>query len=67
MTKRKSKTFLVGVIERAISYYEVRAEDARTTAAVDFQHGLQPGGAVEVVNGKAGDTIAQVEDTRRAA
>src|SRR5271170_7738880 len=32
MTKTATKTYLVGVIERAISYFEVEAEDARTAA-----------------------------------
>ena len=32
MTKTATKTYLVGVIERAISYYRVEAEDARTAA-----------------------------------
>ena len=38
MTKAATKTFLVGVIERAIAYYEVTAEDART-AAENWQDG----------------------------
>ena len=32
MTNTATKTYLVGVIERAISYFEVEAEDARTAA-----------------------------------
>ena len=32
MTKTATKTYLVGVIERAISYFKVKAEDARTAA-----------------------------------
>src|SRR4051794_9849562 len=32
MIKTASNTYLVGVIERAIAYYEVEAEDARTAA-----------------------------------
>jgi hypothetical protein len=32
MTHNETKTYLVGVIERAISYFEVEAEDARTAA-----------------------------------
>jgi hypothetical protein len=32
MTHTATKTYLVGVIERAIAYYEVEAEDARTAA-----------------------------------
>ena len=32
MTNIATKTYLVGVIERAIAYYEVEAEDARTAA-----------------------------------
>ena len=32
MTNTAIKTYLVGVIERAIAYYEVEAEDARTAA-----------------------------------
>jgi len=32
MTKTATKTYLVGVIERAISYFEVEAEDAPTAA-----------------------------------
>ncbi len=38
MTKTATKTYLVGVIERAISYFEVEAEDART-AAENWQEG----------------------------
>ena len=38
MTKTTTKTYLVGVIERAISYFEVEAEDART-AAENWQEG----------------------------
>lgn len=38
MTKTATKTYLVGVIERAISYYEVEAEDARS-AAENWQQG----------------------------
>jgi hypothetical protein len=38
MTKPATKTYLVGVIERAISYFEVEAEDART-AAENWQEG----------------------------
>jgi len=38
MTKTATKTYLVGVIERAISYFEVEAEDART-AAENWQDG----------------------------
>ena len=38
MTNTATKTYLVGVIERAIAYYEVEAEDART-AALDWQEG----------------------------
>jgi hypothetical protein len=38
MTKTATKTYLVGVIERAISYYRVEAEDART-AAENWQEG----------------------------
>ena len=32
MTKTATKTYLVGVIERAISYFEVEAEEARNAA-----------------------------------
>lgn len=32
MTNTATKTYLVGVIERSISYFEVEAEDARTAA-----------------------------------
>ncbi len=32
MTNIATKTYLVGVIERAIAYYEVEAEDASTAA-----------------------------------
>jgi hypothetical protein len=32
MTNTPTKTYLVGVIERSIAYYEVEAEDARTAA-----------------------------------
>ena len=32
MTKTATKTYLVGVIERAIAYYKVEAEDARAAA-----------------------------------
>jgi hypothetical protein len=38
MRKTATKTYLVGVIERAISYFEVEAEDART-AAENWQEG----------------------------
>jgi hypothetical protein len=38
MTNTATKTYLVGVIERAISYFEVEAEDART-AAENWQEG----------------------------
>jgi hypothetical protein len=38
MTSIATKTYLVGVIERAISYYEVDAENART-AAENWQEG----------------------------
>ena len=38
MTKTATKTYLVGVIERAISYFEVEALDART-AAENWQEG----------------------------
>ena len=38
MTKTATKTYLVGVIERAISYFKVKAEDART-AAENWQEG----------------------------
>jgi hypothetical protein len=38
MTNTTTKTYLVGVIERAISYFEVEAEDART-AAENWQDG----------------------------
>ncbi len=38
MTNSVTKTYYVGVIERAISYYEVDAEDART-AAENWQDG----------------------------
>jgi hypothetical protein len=38
MTKQTSKTYVVGVIERAISYYEVEAADARA-AAETWQEG----------------------------
>jgi hypothetical protein len=38
MTKTATKTYLVGVIERAISYFEVDAEDARN-AAENWQEG----------------------------
>ena len=38
MTNTAIKTYLVGVIERAIAYYEVEAEDART-AAENWQEG----------------------------
>ena len=38
MTNIATKTYLVGVIERAIAYYEVEAEDART-AAENWQDG----------------------------
>jgi hypothetical protein len=38
MTNIATKTYLVGVIERAIAYYEVEAEDART-AAENWQEG----------------------------
>src|SRR3954447_1650420 len=38
MTTNATKTYLVGVIERAIAYYEVEAEDART-AAENWQDG----------------------------
>jgi hypothetical protein len=38
MTNTPTKTYLVGVIERAIAYYEVEAVDART-AAENWQDG----------------------------
>jgi hypothetical protein len=38
MTNTATKTYLVGVIERAIAYYKVEAEDART-AAENWQDG----------------------------
>jgi hypothetical protein len=38
MTKTATKTYLVGVIERAVSYFEVEAEDPRT-AADNWQDG----------------------------
>jgi len=38
MTNTATKTYLVGVIERAIAYFEVEAEDART-AAENWQDG----------------------------
>ena len=38
MTNTATKTYLVGVIERAIAYYMVEAEDART-AAENWQDG----------------------------
>ena len=38
MTTTATKTYLVGVIERAIAYYEVEAEDARS-AAENWQEG----------------------------
>jgi hypothetical protein len=38
MTNNVTKTYLVGVIERAIAYYMVEAEDART-AAENWQDG----------------------------
>ncbi len=38
MTNTAIKTYLVGVIERAIAYYEVKAEDARI-AAENWQDG----------------------------
>src|ERR1700690_2659536 len=38
MTTTATKTYLVGVIERAISYFKVEAEDART-AAENWQDG----------------------------
>jgi hypothetical protein len=38
MTKTATKTYLVGIIERAISYFKVEAEDART-AAENWQEG----------------------------
>jgi hypothetical protein len=38
MTEIATKTYLVGVIERAIAYYEVQADDART-AAENWQDG----------------------------
>ena len=38
MTKTATKTYLVGVIERAISYFKVEAEDA-PTAAENWQEG----------------------------
>ena len=38
MTNTASKTYRVGVIERAIAYYDVEAEDART-AAENWQDG----------------------------
>jgi len=38
MTKKATKTYLVGVIERAISYFKVEAEDA-PTAAENWQEG----------------------------
>jgi hypothetical protein len=38
MTESKMKTYSVGVIERALAYYEVEAEDARA-AAENWQEG----------------------------
>lgn len=38
MTNIAKKTYLIGVIERAIAYYEVEAEDART-ASENWQEG----------------------------
>ena len=38
MTNTATKTYLVGVIERAIAYYKVEAENART-AAENWQDG----------------------------
>jgi hypothetical protein len=38
MTKTATKTYLVGVIERAVSYFKVEAEDA-LTAAENWQEG----------------------------
>jgi hypothetical protein len=38
MTNIATKAYLVGVIERAIAYYKVEAEDART-AAENWQEG----------------------------
>ena len=38
MTNTQTKTYLVGVIERAIAYYKVEAEDART-AVENWQDG----------------------------
>jgi hypothetical protein len=38
MTKTATKTYLIGIIERAISYFEVEAPDART-AAENWQEG----------------------------
>jgi len=38
MTKTATKTYLVGVIERAISYFKLEAEDA-ATAAENWQEG----------------------------
>jgi hypothetical protein len=38
MTNNATKTYLVGAIERAIAYYEVEADDART-AAENWQDG----------------------------
>ena len=38
MTKTATKTYLVGVIERAISYFKVEAQNART-AAENWQEG----------------------------
>jgi hypothetical protein len=38
MSNTATKTYYVGVIERAIAYYEVEAEDART-AAENWQDG----------------------------
>jgi hypothetical protein len=38
MTNATTKTYLIGVIERALAYYEVEAEDART-AAENWQDG----------------------------
>ena len=32
MTQTATKTYLVGVIERAVSYFKVEAEDALTAA-----------------------------------
>src|SRR5438105_1305789 len=43
MTNTATKTYRVGVIERAIAYYEVEAEDART-AAENWQDGEFDGG-----------------------